>query len=105
MVRVLFILPPVRMGFINHDVSVSISDKLPVFDFFVSPRVVWIEWTHGNEQMHMWISVSFIVNAPIRTHALVYKGFLNIICRIFDLFLPAPFFRKGELKRPAKLCI
>ena len=36
-VRVLFILPPVRMGFINYNISVSISDKLPVFDFFVSP--------------------------------------------------------------------
>ena len=36
-VRVLFILPPVRVGLINHDISVSISDKLPVFDFFVSP--------------------------------------------------------------------
>ncbi len=93
-VRVLFILPPVWVGFINYDIPVSISDKLPVFDFLVSPRVVWIEWTHGNEQMHMWISVSFIVNTPIRTHALVYKVFLNIICCIFDLFLPAPFFRE-----------
>ena len=36
-VRILFILPPVRVGFINHNISVSISDKLPVFDFFVSP--------------------------------------------------------------------
>ena len=35
--RVLFILPPVRMGFINYNISVSISDKLPVFDFFVPP--------------------------------------------------------------------
>ena len=36
-VRILFILPPIRVGFINHNISVSISDKLPVFDFFVSP--------------------------------------------------------------------
>ena len=36
-VRVLFILPPVRMGFIHHNISILISDKIPVLDFFVSP--------------------------------------------------------------------
>ena len=36
-VKIFLILPPVRMGFINHDISVSISDKIPVLDFFVSP--------------------------------------------------------------------
>jgi len=35
--RVLFILPPVRVRLINHDISIIISDKIPVFDFFVSP--------------------------------------------------------------------
>ena len=36
-VRVLFILPPVRMGFIHHNISIFISDKLPILDFFVPP--------------------------------------------------------------------
>ncbi len=36
-VRIFLILPPVRVGFINHDISVSISDKIPILDFFVSP--------------------------------------------------------------------
>lgn len=31
-VRVLFILPPVRMGFIHHNISIFISDKLPILD-------------------------------------------------------------------------
>ena len=36
-VRIFLILPPVWVGFINYDISVSISDKIPVLDFFVAP--------------------------------------------------------------------
>ena len=93
-VRVLFILPPVRMGFINHDISVSISDKIPVFDFFISPRMIWLKGTHGYKQMHMWVPITLIMYAPVGTHAFVYKVFLNIVRCKFNLFLSAPFFRK-----------
>ena len=36
-VRIFLILPPVRVGFINYDISLSISDKIPILDFFVVP--------------------------------------------------------------------
>ena len=32
-VRVFLILPPVRMGFINHDISVFISEKIPILAY------------------------------------------------------------------------
>ena len=35
-VRVFLILPPVRMGFINHDISVFISEKIPITTLFRS---------------------------------------------------------------------
>jgi len=44
--------------------------------------------------MHMGITISFIVDTPIRTHSLIYKGLLNIFSCIINLFLSAPFFRK-----------
>ena len=36
-VRIFLILPPVRVGFINYDISVSISDKIPFLNFFAAP--------------------------------------------------------------------
>ncbi len=36
-VWIFLILPPIRVGFINHDIFLSISDKIPVLDFFVAP--------------------------------------------------------------------
>ena len=90
-VGILFILPPVRMRFINYNLSVFIPDKLPVLDFFISPGMIRIEWTHSQKQVYMRVSVSLVVNAPISAHAHVHKGFLDIVCRIGYLFLTAPF--------------
>ena len=36
-IKTIDILPPVRMGFIHHNISIFISDKLPILDFFVTP--------------------------------------------------------------------
>ena len=66
-VRVFLILPPVRMGFINHDISVFISDKFPILDFFLSPRMIRVKRAHCQKQMDMRIAtVSY-------THLDVYK--------------------------------
>ncbi len=61
-VRVFLILPPVRMGFINHDISVFISEKIPILDFFLSPRMIRVKRTHSQKQMDMGVAIPFIVD-------------------------------------------
>ena len=104
-VRVLFILPPVRMRFVNHNLSVFIPDKLPVLDFFISPGMIRIEWTHSQKQVYMRVSVSLVVNTPISAHSHIHKGFLDIVCRIGYLFLTAPFPWQGKFKGTSELCV
>ena len=61
-VRVFLILPPVRMGFINHDISAFISDKTPIFDFFLPPRMIRVKRAHCQKQMDMRIAIPFVVD-------------------------------------------
>ena len=97
-VRVFLILPPVRMGFINHDISVFISDKIPILDFFLSPRMIRVKRTHSQKQMDMGVAIPFVVDTPISTHSLIHKCFLDIVGCILNLFLSAPFFWEGKFK-------
>ena len=97
-VRVFLILPPVRMGFINHDISVFISDKIPILDFFLSPRMIRVKRAHSQKQMDMRIAIPFVVDTPISTHSLIHKCFLDIVGCILNLFLSAPFFWEGKFK-------
>ena len=97
-VRVFLILPPVRMGFINHDISVFISDKIPILDFFLSPRMIRVKRTHSQKQMDMGVAIPFVVDTPISAHSSIYKSFLDIVSCILNLFLSVPFFGKGKFK-------
>ena len=97
-VRVFLILPPVRMGFINHDISVFISDKIPILDFFLSPRMIRVKRTHSQKQMDMGVAIPFIVDTPISAHSSIYKSFWDIVSCILNLFLSVPFFGKGKFK-------
>ena len=97
-VRVFLILPPVRMGFVNHDISAFISDKIPILDFFLSPRMIRVKRTHSQKQMDMRVAIPFIVDTPISTHSSIYKCFLNIVSCILNLFLSVPFFGEGKFK-------
>ena len=97
-VRVFLILPPVRMGFINHDISVFISDKFPILDFFLSPRMIRVKRAHSQKQMDMRIAIPFVVDTPISAHSYIHKCFLDIVGCILNLFLSAPFFWKGKFK-------
>ena len=97
-VRVFLILPPVRMGFINHDISVFISDKIPILDFFLSPRMIRVKRAHRQKQVDMRVAIPFVVDTPISTHSLIHKCFFDIVGCILNLFLSAPFFGEGKFK-------
>ena len=97
-VRVFLILPPVRVGFVNHDISAFISDKIPILDFFLSPRMVRVKRSHRQKQVDMGGAIPFVVDTPISTHSLIHKCFLDIVGCILNLFLSAPFFWEGKFK-------